>query len=158
VYEGLSVWQRVHLVLQDVSRRRRDGEETPTLMFNVRDDHDVDLDALARLRERCEFTAKSREFLAALIAGSRWIVHAYDSEHLIGFARVISDGVTSAYVSSVMVDAEYRRRGVGRAMIELLMRGRESIKFVLHTQRDAAAFYRELGFADATDMMVRDRR
>jgi ribosomal protein S18 acetylase RimI-like enzyme len=123
-----------------------------------RDDHDVELGALGALRARCAFADKDRAFLAAQVSGARWVVHAYDSARLIGFCRALSDGVSSAYVSSVMVDPDYRRRGIGRALIARLVADRDQIKFVLHARTDAAAFYAAVGFAPATDMMVRDRR
>lgn len=128
-------------------------------MIELRDDHDVDIQALARLRERCAFAAKPAELLTAMIAGSRWIAHANDpAGRLVGFARAISDGVATAYLSTVMVDPDYRRRGIGRAMIERLVHGRDGIKFVLHTRKDATAFYAAIGFVPASDMMVRERR
>jgi ribosomal protein S18 acetylase RimI-like enzyme len=127
-------------------------------MIDLRDDASVDLEALASLRARCEFSAKPVDFLARVLEGSRWIVHAHDGDRLVGFARAISDGVATAYLSSVMVDPDHRRRGIGRAMLERLMHDRDDIKFVLHTRPDAAAFYTALGFRDATAMMVRDRR
>lgn len=127
-------------------------------MIAYREDHDVDLDALAVLRAACVFAAKDRAYLAHQVAGARWVAHAYDGVRLVGFARAISDGVSSAYVSSVMVDPAYRRRGIGRALIERIVGGRDDIKFVLHTRKEAAAFYAAVGFAHASDMMVRDRR
>lgn len=127
-------------------------------MIELRDGLDVDLDALARLRSRCEFSAQPIERLARMLDGARWIVHAYDAKRLVGFARAISDGVATAYTSNVMVDPDYRRRGIGRAMIERLLAGRDDVKFVLHTRPEAAAFYAALGFTDAPAMMVRDRR
>jgi len=127
-------------------------------MIDLRDDPVVDLEALATLRLRCEFSAKPVDFLARMLEGSRWVVHAHDGDRLVGFARALSDGVATAYLNSVMVDPDYRRRSIGRAMLERLMHGREDIKFVLHTRPDAAAFYAALGFRDATEMMVRDRR
>jgi ribosomal protein S18 acetylase RimI-like enzyme len=130
-------------------------------MIDVRDDHKLDVKAFARLRERCAFSVKPPEFLAALIAGSRWIAHAYDpaaGDRLVGFARAISDGVATAYLSSVMVDPDYRRRGVGRAMVQRILQGREDIKFVLHSNQGATAYYAAIGFSPITDMMARDRR
>ncbi|HEY3806938.1 MAG TPA: GNAT family N-acetyltransferase [Kofleriaceae bacterium] len=124
----------------------------------LREGPDVDVDAIAELRASCDFSPLSHDTIAAQLAGSRWIAHAYDGARLVGFARAISDGVTTGYVSSVMVDAAYRRRGIGRMLIAKLTGGRDGIKFVLHTRRDSAAFYATLGFADAPDMMVRDRR
>jgi ribosomal protein S18 acetylase RimI-like enzyme len=125
----------------------------------LREGPDVDVDALAALRASCDFSPLSHATLTAQLAGSRWIVHAYDGARLVGFARAISDGVTTGYVSSVMVDPAHRRRGIGRALMQRLMDGRDGIKLVLHTRRgDAAAFYAAVGFTDAHDMMVRDRR
>jgi ribosomal protein S18 acetylase RimI-like enzyme len=129
--------------------------------IEVRDGADVDLPAFARLRERSGFSAKPPEFLAAMIEGSRWLAHAHDpadSDRLVGFARAISDGVATAYLSTVMVDPDYRRRGVGRALVEHLVHGRDDIKFVLHTRPEAAAFYAALGFVPAANMLVRERR
>jgi ribosomal protein S18 acetylase RimI-like enzyme len=130
-------------------------------MIDVRHDPQLDLQALARLRALCGFETKPPEFLTALIAGSRWIAHAHDSadnDRLVGFARAISDGIATAYLSSVMVDPDYRRRGVGRALIQRITQGREDVKFVLHSNDDATAFYSALGFVPVTNIMARNRR
>jgi ribosomal protein S18 acetylase RimI-like enzyme len=127
-------------------------------VIELRDTQTIDLDALARLRARCGFAPKPADFLQAQIDGSRWVVHARDGATLVGFARAISDGIATAYLSSVMVDPDYRRRGIGRLLVEHLVQNRDSIKFVLHTRPDATAFYAALGFTAATDMMVRERR
>jgi ribosomal protein S18 acetylase RimI-like enzyme len=126
-------------------------------MIDLRHDRDVDVDALVRLRARCQFAGKPADFVAAQLAGSRWLAHARDGDRLVGFARAISDGVSSAYVSSVMVDPDYRRRGIGRALLARLMDGRDDIKFVLHARHDARAFYAAIGFCAAADILIRDR-
>lgn len=127
-------------------------------VIEYRESHDVDLEALGVLRAACEFAARDHEFLAQQVTGARWVVHVYDGARLVGFCRAISDGVSSAYVASVMVDPEYRRRGIGREMLARLVGGKDDIKFVLHARKEAAAFYAAVGFAPATDMMMRDRR
>jgi GNAT superfamily N-acetyltransferase len=129
---------------------------TPGLI-SVRDDRHIDLDALVTLRARCEFTPHTRDSIAQQVAGARWIAHAHDGDRLIGFARAISDGVTNAYVSSVMVDPDYRRRGIGRLLIERLVTGRPGVRFVLHSREGATPFYSALGFVEWKNMYVRDR-
>jgi ribosomal protein S18 acetylase RimI-like enzyme len=126
-------------------------------VITLREDRDVDLDALITLRARCEFPAHARDSLAQQLDGARWLVHAYDGDRLVGFSRAISDGVTNAYVSSVMVDPDYRRRGIGRDMLERLIAERRGVRFVLHTRDTAAPFYAALGFVEWTHMLVRDR-
>jgi GNAT superfamily N-acetyltransferase len=127
-------------------------------MFELRDDRRVDLPALAQLRARCEFAHHPADYLQRQIDGAHRVVHAYAAGRLVGFARAISDGVSTAYLNNMMVDPDHRRRGIGRALVEHLLRDADGIKFVLHTRPGpAAAFWAALGFAPATDMMVRDR-
>jgi ribosomal protein S18 acetylase RimI-like enzyme len=122
------------------------------------DDHNVEMDAFARLRAACGFAELPPEALAAQVAGSRWIVAAYDDVRLVGFVRAISDGISNAYVKDVMVDPAYRRRGIGREMMRRLMSRREGIRWVLHTSEQAKAFYEAIGFSRAPDMLWCDRR
>jgi len=56
-----------------------------------------------------------------------------------------------------MVAPAYRRKGIGRAMIERIIGGRRRIRWVLHTRKDARDFYRAVGFEDAPDIIWRDR-
>jgi ribosomal protein S18 acetylase RimI-like enzyme len=99
--------------------------------------------------------------LAALVEGSRFVASAHDDareEHMVGFARAISDGVTNAYVSTVAVLPDYRGKGIGAELVRRLLAGRDGIRFVLHAAPGVQDFYRKLGFEDAPDMLRRDRR
>jgi ribosomal protein S18 acetylase RimI-like enzyme len=127
--------------------------------ITIRDDRTLDLDALVTLRARCEFTPFPREALAHQVDGARWVAHAYHGDRLVGFARAISDGVTNAYISSVMVDPEFQRRGIGRQLIDQLVAGKPTVRFVLHARETAVAtaFYAALGFVEWPSMYVRDR-
>jgi ribosomal protein S18 acetylase RimI-like enzyme len=114
----------------------------------------VDAALLAALRAHCEFAARSLSELTLQQAGARWIVSAWDGDELVGFARAVSDGITNAYVSSVMVHARLRGQGVGREIMRRLMAGRPPlVRWVLHSRAGAEDFYRALGFTPATGMM-----
>lgn len=114
----------------------------------------IDVEKVAALRAACGFALRTPEELAQQLAGSRWVVSAWDGAELVGMARAISDGITNAYVSSVMVAAAWRRQGVGRALMRRLMDGRPAtIRWVLHSAERAVEFYRSLGFSDADRMM-----
>ena len=66
---------------------------------------------------------------------------------LIGFARVISDYATMYYLSDVVIDEEYRHRGLGTALVSHIeslpeLRG---LRGILIT-RDAHALYEKFGY------------
>jgi len=78
---------------------------------------------------------------------------------MVGFVRAVSDGVTVAYVASMMVEATYRRQGIRRELLRRLTAERETVRFVLHARDDAArSFYRECGFADLDRVLVYERK
>lgn len=128
-------------------------------MIVYREGNDVPPGPLAALFAAVGFRRRTDPAqLAELLAGSRWVVSAWDGERLVGFARAISDGVSNAYVSTVAVHPDYQRRGIGRALLERLLAGRDGVKFVLHSSEAGERLYRSVGFVDATRMFVRDRR
>lgn len=67
----------------------------------------------------------------------------------IGFARVITDYATTYYICDVIVDAQYRGMGIGRAMLDAIHDNKEvsSLRGILLT-RDAHDFYRKYGFKE----------
>ena len=68
-------------------------------------------------------------------------------DKLAGFARVISDYATTYYLCDVIVDPEYRRRGLGTALVAHIVSQPEyaGLRGLLIT-RDAHALYRKFGF------------
>lgn len=55
---------------------------------------------------------------AVLTAPGVTSVVALDGDHVIGFAYLLSDGHIAAYLSMMAVHADYRRRSIGRELIE----------------------------------------
>ena len=46
---------------------------------------------------------------------------AFEENHLIGYAQVISNHVTDAYIQDVMVHPDYQRQGIGTQLMEKLL-------------------------------------
>jgi GNAT superfamily N-acetyltransferase len=85
-------------------------------------------------------------------ARSSWhLVSAMDGAELVGFGRVLSDGVLYALVVDVIVAPSRQREGIGREIMALILaRCRQAqIRDVkLFAARGKARFYRAMGFAE----------
>lgn len=74
-------------------------------------------------------------------------VYLDDEKRLVGFARVVSDYATMFYLCDVIIDTEYRHKGLGTALvsyIESLPQYSTLRKFLI--TRDAHALYRKFGY------------
>jgi GNAT superfamily N-acetyltransferase len=72
----------------------------------------------------------------------------YSRDEQIGFARVITDEATFAYVSDVFVVAEHRNSGLGQFLVEAILAHKPGLRLWLLVTRDAASLYRRCGFDD----------
>jgi N-acetylglutamate synthase-like GNAT family acetyltransferase len=77
----------------------------------------------------------------------------YEGRRQVGFARVITDCATFAYLADVFIDEEYRGKGLGKWLVETIashpsLQGLR--RFVLVT-RDAQELYRKFGFEEVAD-------
>jgi GNAT superfamily N-acetyltransferase len=66
----------------------------------------------------------------------------------IGFARVITDRATFAYIADVFVTEKHRGRGVGRILINRILADKrlQGLRRILLATQDAHAFYQPFGF------------
>jgi GNAT superfamily N-acetyltransferase len=88
-----------------------------------------------------------RETVARAIAGSLCI-GAYRAGRQLGFARVVTDRATFAYLADVFVLDEARGQGVGRAMVRALMEHPElqGLRRWFLATLDAHGVYEALGW------------
>ena len=82
-------------------------------------------------------------------------VYVEGEEKLVGFARVISDYATTYYLCDVIVDPEYRGRGLGTALVSHIESRPEyaGLRGFLIT-RDAHALYQKFGYAVLNDRVM----
>ena len=76
---------------------------------------------------------------------------AFDEGQQVGFARVISDRATYAYVADVFVLPSHRGRNIGKRLMACIASHPELQNLRLWTlfTRDAHGLYRQYGFQDA---------
>jgi ribosomal protein S18 acetylase RimI-like enzyme len=75
---------------------------------------------------------------------SPYVVFAWIDDHVIGMARLLSDGVCNAYLLDVWTQTPSRRQGIGTAMVRQLVAAVPGQHIGWQTD-DAIAFYTALG-------------
>lgn len=78
------------------------------------------------------------------------VISVYENNHLIGFGRVVSDGVVYATINDVLVAPIWQGQGIGSSIIRKLVQLCEhhDIRSIhLFADKDASRFYQHLGFA-----------
>ena len=68
-------------------------------------------------------------------------VVALDERDVAGFAQLFSDGEIQAFLALVVVDARFRGRGIGRALVTEALRMSGGERVDLLSEDDAAGFY-----------------
>ncbi|RPF21006.1 GNAT family N-acetyltransferase [Myceligenerans xiligouense] len=105
----------------------------------------------ALLAEHAYWVAdRSREVQDAAIAGSRnYAVYARESGTLVGYARVVTDGATFAWLADVVVDPAHRRRGLARLLVEGITGDLDRLgvaRTLLRASSEGRALYEDLGW------------
>ena len=74
------------------------------------------------------------------------VVTAWDGDKLIGSCRMLSDGICYGVVFDVAVLPEYQKKGVGKELMRLLLKGEEGMPIHLTATFGNESFYQNLGF------------
>ena len=113
-------------------------------------------DAVTRLYDTVGWTAYTRdgETIRAGLRGASFVAAAFAGERLVGLVRAVSDDATVCYVQDVLVDPEFQRSGVGRALMGAVAARYAHVRqHVLLTDEEPGrrAFYESLGYAEIRD-------
>jgi GNAT superfamily N-acetyltransferase len=75
---------------------------------------------------------------------------AFDGDHQVGFARVVTDRATFAYLCDVFVLESHQGRGVGKGLMAAVMAHPElqGLRRMALFTRDAHGLYRQFGFRE----------
>lgn len=91
------------------------------------------------------------EDLLKALGNSWYLVSAYHNKDLIGFGRVISDGVYQTFIGDMIVHPDYQKRGIGSKVMNLLTEKCKEcgIKWIqLSCAKGKVNFYKKLGFQE----------
>lgn len=78
----------------------------------------------------------------------------YHGSRQIGFARVITDTATFAYLADVFIDEEFRGNGLAKWLMEVIMAhpALQGIRRFLLGTKDAHGLYKKFGFEPMTNV------
>jgi ribosomal protein S18 acetylase RimI-like enzyme len=85
-------------------------------------------------------------------------VVAWDDSRVVGFARALCDEVSNGYLSMVAVAADSRGQGIGRKLVEYLIKDDFNITWVLRAGRGSKGFWEKIGFKGSGVAMERVRQ
>jgi len=97
--------------------------------------------ALLRVENWASYTEDPDLTWRALTAAGVTTVVALEGERVVGFAQMQSDGQIQAHLSLILVDRTYRRRGIGRRLIEEALARAGGTRVDLFCEAGAEAFY-----------------
>jgi GNAT superfamily N-acetyltransferase len=133
---------------QSVIARRNAGGVT----FEIDTNKDrLDIGLIHHFLSNCSHWARGipRDVVEQAIANSLCF-GLYGDGKQIGFARVVTDKATFAYLADVFVVAEDRNAGLGQFLVEAILAHEplQGLRRWLLVTRDAASLYRRCGFTD----------
>lgn len=151
--EGPSLTATIHLwqmTRQPVSWWRWAAsarESTMPIIYKINLDG-VDWEAMKRTLSQDQFdNGRSPHQLEQSFANSHCTCIAYDDSHIVGTARALSDGVCNAYLVDVWTLTPFRRQGIARTMIGVLLERLRGQHVYLFTD-DVVEFYKKVGFVE----------
>lgn len=105
--------------------------------------------ALADLRQSVGWNRMERD-LADPRLRNAFHLCAFDDEHLVGYAAVVGNGVTDAYIQDVMVHPDCQRQGVGTQLMERVLARLKGegvyMVSVIYGEEALRPFYEKFGF------------
>jgi GNAT superfamily N-acetyltransferase len=89
---------------------------------------------------------------------SWYAIYVFDDQKLVGMGRVISDGVITGIICGVCVLPEYQSKGIGKEIVERLIRHCEQKRVIpqLMCVEDLKYYYESIGFEEFSIGMTKD--
>lgn len=118
-------------------------------MMNIRLQHDtanVDWNLVVEILQKVGMASHSSEIHRRAFANSHTVVFAFDNEALVGFGRAISDGEYQAAIYDVAVHPDYQGKGIGRMILQDIVRATPNCSFILYASPGKEKFYEKEGF------------
>lgn len=128
------------------------------IKYNI--DKKVDYNKLIVLFNQVGWKDKTEDInrLKSMVENSQIVVTAWDKEKMVGFARCTTDYVFNGQINNVVVDSEYRGKGIGRVLINTIVDSNKQVTYMLRGDINNEKFYKSLGFENSPICLVYKRK
>lgn len=93
-----------------------------------------------------------------MIENTNRTVVAWEGSRVVGFARGLCDEVSNGYISMVAVAADHRGQGIGRRLVDSLMKDDPNVTWLLRAREGSEEFWMKVGFRVSDVAMERTRK
>ena len=116
----------------------------------------LDVDEISRFLSRSYWADKRERNTIEKSIRNSLNFGVYDGDRQIGFARVVTDHATFAYLCDVFIHEDYRGRSIGKWMMECIMAhpDLQGLRRWLLATSDAHGLYSQYGFTPLSDPSV----
>ncbi|MCY3833884.1 MAG: GNAT family N-acetyltransferase [Chloroflexi bacterium] len=118
-------------------------------------------DLLALFEQTSWANNRSPLDIQLMLDRSHFTLGVWDEDHLIGFARVITDDRYRALIDDVVVDSAYRKQGIASQMLDKMLKRLQHIEaIVLECGPELESFYSRFGFErnDSSSLKLKNDR
>jgi aralkylamine N-acetyltransferase len=128
-------------------------------MINLRSDLlDGNWEQVSMIFEAANWGKRPSRDIQKAFANSTASIYAYDEIRLVGFGRLVSDGVYYGSLYDIIVHPEYQKRGIGTMIVDKLISYCSSLLFLTLTATPGkSTFYEKLGFKKQNSGMLLPR-
>ena len=96
--------------------------------------------------------------IKSMFDNSNLIISAWDQDKLVGLCRALTDFSYCCYLSDLAVDTDYQRQGIGKTMIDLVIKEiSDEVSLVLLSAPSAMSFYPKVGFGKIENGFIINR-
>ena len=129
-------------------------------MINYYDNKRVDYKRLTQLFIGAGWKDKTNdpERLIAMVDNSQIVITAWDNDIMVGFARCTTDYVFNGQINNVVVDPEYRGKGIGKQLIKNILGKSSKVTYILRGDSENEEFYKRMGFVEAEHTLIFKRK
>ena len=110
------------------------------------DTTNINWDKVVDILQKVGMSYHTAEIHKRAFNNSYTVVFVFDKEDLIGFGRAISDGEYQAAIYDVAVLPDYQGKGIGKMIIQIIVKQTPDCSFILYASPGKEKFYEKVNF------------